>query len=160
MILPSPTVIILSDLVVILYLLLDLRLCFTTADGGVDGLDFPLLGTSVVAGGDIGSFAFTTVGIRLGDIFCMSGTRLEEVMTGMKGPDTGEYGGTGLVDMLGTSWFGDGGHGLIGVSVLPSLLTAAYASSSSLLGSVRIDVWVLNLRNVSRNPGKRRFHNF
>ena len=53
--------------------------------------------------------------------------------------------GTGL---LGTSWTGEGGADFIFL-VMP---TDRYASSSSLLGSVKMDVWVLNLRNVSRNP--------
>ena len=124
------------------------------------------------------------MGTRLGDILCMSGIWLDEVLTGIKEMDTGECECTGLVDKLGTTWFGDGGLGLtfgdcrlgltfgesglcltfgdggLGltntVSVLPSLLTASWASSSSLLGSVRIDVWVLNLRNVSRNPEKQK----
>ena len=53
--------------------------------------------------------------------------------------------GTGL---LGTSWTGDGGADFIFL-VMP---TDRNASSSSLLGSVKMDVWVLNLRKVSRNP--------
>ena len=117
-----------------LYLLLDLRLCFTTAGGGVDGLDLPLLGTSVVAGGDIVCFPLAALVPRL----CISGTKLVAVVMGTY---PGEAEKTGLVLTLGISGFGEGGDCLTTMfSTLPDLFTASYASSSSLLGLFKIDV--------------------